>query len=80
MEPKCLYPDWEGGIIKNENHNYDKDGFCIICGYKKMDKLNNKLCYAENNSRIKFTLFERIILKLQDLWYKLNTNKKEIPF
>lgn len=30
----CLYPDWEGGLIR-ENHtikSFDKDGFCKVCG------------------------------------------------
>ena len=30
----CIYPDWEGGYIVSK-HKFDKDGFCIICGYKK---------------------------------------------
>jgi len=28
---KCVYPDWEGGYDIGE-HNFDNEGFCIICG------------------------------------------------
>jgi len=27
----CLYPDWEGGLEKG-THDFDKDGFCKVCG------------------------------------------------
>ena len=27
----CIYPDWEGGLIKTE-HIWGKDGYCIVCG------------------------------------------------
>lgn len=39
---KCYYPDWEGGLIE-QDHNFDKDGFCIICGEpnkKALDELH----------------------------------------
>jgi len=29
----CYYPDWDGGFITGK-HTFDKDGFCIFCGYK----------------------------------------------
>ena len=30
----CLYPDWEGGLIRGK-HKLDEDGFCVICGSKE---------------------------------------------
>ena len=36
-DSKCEYPDWEGNLETNK-HDYDKDGFCIICGEKREDK------------------------------------------
>jgi len=35
MEQKCYYPDWEGGIIASNKHIYGKDGYCIVCGYRR---------------------------------------------
>ena len=32
----CIYPDWEGGYELG-THNFDKDGYCSICG--KFNKL-----------------------------------------
>ena len=30
----CLYPDWEGSLIREKHRlkNFNKDGFCNICG------------------------------------------------
>lgn len=28
---KCYSSDWEGGMYE-DNHIYDKEGWCIICG------------------------------------------------
>jgi len=39
---KCVYPDWCGGY-EIGTHNFDKDGFCIICGKTKQQSLCNTL-------------------------------------
>jgi hypothetical protein len=33
---ECTYPDWCGGYITGK-HRFDKDGFCVICGVKKLN-------------------------------------------
>jgi len=38
----CIYPDWNGGYIKSPRHNYDKKGYCIICGKYKNPKKTTK--------------------------------------
>jgi len=38
----CIYPDWDGGYIKNPCHKYDKEGYCIICGKYKKPKKRDK--------------------------------------
>ena len=35
MNPRCFYPDWEGGLIAGR-HIFDNKGFCIICGEVKV--------------------------------------------
>lgn len=34
MSIKCYYPDWEGGYTI-ANHQFDKKGDCIICGFSR---------------------------------------------
>lgn len=41
MNPICYYPDYEGGIIKDQ-HVFGKDGWCNICG-EPTDEAWNKL-------------------------------------
>lgn len=41
MKEKCYYPDWEGGLIVDE-HNWGKDGYCIICG-EKVEKSGGRI-------------------------------------
>ena len=31
----CIYPNWKGGYIL-EDHIWDRDGWCIICGAKRL--------------------------------------------
>lgn len=33
---KCIYPDFEGGYYVGK-HNFDKDGWCCICGEHKLE-------------------------------------------
>lgn len=37
---KCIYPDWEGGLLYSA-HKFDKDGYCIFCGYKLPNLIEN---------------------------------------
>ena len=36
-ESECVYPNWDGAFWRGK-HKYDRDGFCIICGYKRNQK------------------------------------------
>lgn len=31
----CWYPDYENGGFMVDKHIFDKNGWCIICGYNK---------------------------------------------
>lgn len=31
----CWTPDYETGGYEVREHNFDKDGWCIFCGYNK---------------------------------------------
>jgi hypothetical protein len=50
MKNECIYPDWEGDMISGI-HRYDKDGFCIICGYKKITERDGDHVFINNGSK-----------------------------
>jgi len=47
---KCVTPDYEGGFDIRK-HVFDKDGWCIFCGYHKLE--NNPKAFKKFLAKIK---------------------------
>ena len=42
---ECVYPDWEGGMLRDV-HIIGQDGFCCICGAEQTETVEHLLSAA----------------------------------